>query len=264
VLGAALRGLEPFGFRESMLRSERRSLGGPLGRRWPSGAWPGSPSQRGVMGVPDDPEQLKRLYLPPTDEFVLVDVPVMQFLMIEGEGDHETQEFAAATKWLYAALHPIRRIAKERMGKRFVEPPLEVLWWADDMADFIAGNRAMFKWRQMIVTADWVSATMLDDAVASAAPRLGARPTTLRLEPYDEGRCVQIMHIGVESSAVPTMARLHNEFLPAHDLVAIGRHHEIYLSDAQRVAPEKMRTVLRQPVRSRSSRASGPVTTELQ
>jgi hypothetical protein len=204
------------------------------------------------MSVPDDPEQLRRLYLPPTDEFVVVDVPEMQFLMIDGVGGHETETFAAATDWLLAALHPIRRIAKTRMGKRFVEPPLEVLWWADDMADLIAGNRARYKWRQMIVTADWVSSTMFDDAVASASTRLGEPPATLRLEQFDEGRCVQIMHIGVESDAVPTMARLHDEFLPAHDLVAVGPHHEIYLSDAS-AAPEKMRTVLRQPVRPSSA-----------
>ncbi len=116
------------------------------------------------------------------------------------------------------------------------------------MADFIAGNRAKFKWRQMIVTADWVSSAMLDDAVAAASSRLGEPPVTLRLEQFDEGRSVQIMHVGIESDAVPTMARLHNEFLTAHGLVAVGRHHEIYLSQESRVAPEKMRTVLRQPI----------------
>jgi hypothetical protein len=201
------------------------------------------------MSVPDDPEQLKQLYLPPDDEFVFVDVPEMQFAMIDGEGDHESDVFRTATRWLSAALDPIKRIARQRMGTRFVEPPLEVLWWADDMADLIGGDRARFKWRQMIVTADWVTSTMLDDGVASAAPRLGERPATLRLEQFDEGRCVQIMHVGLESEAVPTMARLHDEFLPAHDLVAVVAHHEIYLSDPDRVAPEKMRTVLRQAVR---------------
>jgi hypothetical protein len=200
------------------------------------------------MGVPEDREELRRLYLPPTDEFVVIDVPEMQFLMIEGDGDHETEAFADGTRWLYAALGPIKRVAKQRMGARFAEPPLEVLWWADDMADFIAGERAKFKWRQMIVTADWVSSAMLDDAVASAVARLGEAPPTLRLEQFDEGRSVQIMHIGLESDAIPTMARLHNEFLPEQNLVAVGRHHEIYLTDARRVAPEEMRTVLRQPV----------------
>lgn len=92
------------------------------------------------MSVPEDQEQLKRLYLPPTDKFVIIDVPEMQFLMIEGDGDHASDVFVSGTKWLYVALNPIKRIARQRMGARFVEPPLEVLWWADDMADFIAGT----------------------------------------------------------------------------------------------------------------------------
>ncbi len=79
------------------------------------------------MSVPDDPEHLKRLYLPPTDQFVIIDVPEMQFVMIEGDGDHEAESFVAGTGWLQAALNPIKRIAKQRMGARFVEPPLEVL-----------------------------------------------------------------------------------------------------------------------------------------
>jgi hypothetical protein len=201
------------------------------------------------MAVPDDREQLKQLYLPPTDEFVIIDVPEMQFLMIDGDGDHDTEAFSLCTKWLYAALHPIKRVAKERMGSGFIEPPLEVLWWADDMVDFIAGERSKFKWRQMIVTADWVSAEMLDDAVSAAgSSRLGEPPAALRLGKFAEGTSVQIMHVGVEEAAIPTMARLHNEFLPAHNLIAVGYHHEIYLSYANRTAPEKMRTVLRQPV----------------
>ena len=90
---------------------------------------------------------------------------------------------------------------------------------------------------------------MVDRAVATAAQRLGEPPAGLRLERFDEGRCVQIMHIGPENDeAVAVMARMHNEFLPEHELVARGAHHEIYLSDPKRVPPEKLKTVLRQPV----------------
>jgi hypothetical protein len=134
------------------------------------------------------------------------------------------------------------------MGKNFVEAPLEVLWWADDMADFIAGNRDKFKWRQMIVTADWVDEEMLHEAVAKTSERLGEPPGSLRLERFAEGKSVQIMHVGPESAAIPTMARLHDGFPPEHSLVAVGYHHEIYLTDPGRTAPEKLKTVLRQPV----------------
>jgi hypothetical protein len=145
-------------------------------------------------------------------------------------------------------VYPIKRVARERMGKRFVEPPLEALWWADDMNDLVAGNRDKLKWRQMIVTADWVDLEMFDRAVAEASLRLGEPPSSLRLERFAEGTSVQIMHVGPNSEEPATLARLHHEFLPEHGLVAIGYHHEIYLTDPNRVAPEKLRTVLRQPV----------------
>ena len=200
------------------------------------------------MSALDDRRRLEELYLPSADEFVLVDVPDLQFVMIDGEGDPAGEAFAQASRWLFAVIYPIKRIAKDRMGKSFVEPPLEALWWADDMNDFIAGNRDKLKWRLMIVTADWVDAQMFDQAVAKASERLGEPPSSLRLERFAEGTSVQIMHVGPNSEEVATLARLHNEFLPEHDLVPSGHHHEIYLTDPNRVAPEKLKTVLRQPV----------------
>jgi hypothetical protein len=200
------------------------------------------------MGALDDRRRLEELYLPSADDFVLVDVPDLQFVMIDGEGDPDGEAFRQATRWLFAVIYPMKKVAKERMGKRFVEPPLEGLWWADDMNDFIAGNRGKLKWRLMIVTADWVDEEMFDQAVAKASERLGEPPSSLRLERYAEGLSVQIMHVGPNSEEVATLVRLHHEFLPERDLVPRGHHHEIYLNDPNRVAPEKLRTVLRQPV----------------
>jgi hypothetical protein len=150
---------------------------------------------------------------------------------------------------------PIKPVARERICGRYVEPPLEVLWWADDMRDFIGGDRAKWKWRQMIVMADWVDEELFHRGRTGATERLGEPPSTLRLDRFDEGTSVQIMHVGREEDAILTKARLYDEFLPAHDLVATGSFHEIYLSDPKRVAPEKMRTVLRQPVASVADRS---------
>jgi hypothetical protein len=200
------------------------------------------------MSALDDRRRLEELYLPSADEFVLVDVPDLQFVMIDGEGNPSGEAFAQASRWLFSAIYPIKRVAKERMGKRFVEPPLEALWWADDINDFISGNRDRLKWRLMIVTADWVDKDMFDQAVGKASERLGESPSSLRLERFTEGMSVQIMHVGPNSEEVATLIRLHNEFLPEHDLVPNGHHHEIYLTDPNRVAPEKRKTVLRQPV----------------
>ena len=91
---------------------------------------------------PTDPNAgLKALYLPPTEDFTFIDVPVMQFMMIDGEGSADEERYSRAVKWLFAAIYPIKRIARERMGRNFIEPPLEGLWWADEIQDFICGKR---------------------------------------------------------------------------------------------------------------------------
>src|SRR5262245_23084161 len=203
------------------------------------------------MGALDSKERLKELYLPASKDFVLVDVPELQFVMVDGQGNPDGERFPQLIRWLFAVIHPIKLIAKRRMGKNFVEPPLECLWWSDDMNDFIAGKKSKLKWRLMIVaTADWLKKEMFDEAVVKASKKLGKVPTGLRLARYPEGKSVQIMHVGPPGSQAATMARLHNEFLPANNLVPSGHHHEIYLNDPRRVAPEKLKTVLRQPVAS--------------
>jgi hypothetical protein len=197
-------------------------------------------------------KRLIELYLPPDNEFVMVDVPEMKFVMIDGEGSPENEAHAIALKWLFAAVYPIRRIARQRMGKNFVEPPLEGLWWTDDMADFVAGNKDKLKWRMMIPGPDWADGeTVFQEAVKEAAQRLGEPPGTLRLDTYAEGKSVQIMHTGPynEHAARAILTRLHGEFLVSRNLAPNGPHHEIYLTDPERTAPENMKTVLRQPVR---------------
>ena len=194
--------------------------------------------------------RLKELYLPPTDEFVIVNVPALRYAVIDGKGGPGGKAHAHAIKWLFAAVYPIKRIARERMGKSFVEAPLEGLWWADDVEDFISGKKDKLKWRMMIVLPDWVcGAHEFKKAVATAAKELGDAPGNLRLERYKEGKSVQFMHVGPPGDARPTLQRLHKNFLPEHGLAPNGFHHEVYLNDPGRVAPEKLKTVFRQPVR---------------
>ena len=114
-------------------------------------------------------EQLEELYLPPADAFVTVNVPRMKFIMIDGAGNPEGEPFQRALQWLFAVLHPIKLVAKERMGRHYIEPPLEGLWWADDIADFVAGKKNKLKWRLMIpATPDWIDEEMVADAIAQA------------------------------------------------------------------------------------------------
>jgi hypothetical protein len=206
------------------------------------------------METKDHKARLRELYLPSSRDFSMVDVPDMQYAMVDGEGGPNSEAFRPAIKWLFSTIFPIKQVAKQRMGKDFVEPPLECLWWADDIEDFIHGKRDRFKWRLMIVTADWVTDDMFADGAATASRKLGQPPDSLRLGRLSEGTSVQILHIGTPAGAAPTLARLHKEFLPANNLSPNGHHHEIYLNDPSRVAPEKLRTVFRQPVRPRLAR----------
>jgi hypothetical protein len=98
---------------------------------------------------------------------------------------------------------------------------------------------------------DWIDHDLYATAVQQAGAENGpARLDEVRLEVLSEGRCVQTLHIGSYDDEAALLARMHREFIPAHGLTMVGRHHEIYLSDARRVAPDKLRTILRQPVRA--------------
>ena len=197
----------------------------------------------------DFKKKLKKLYLPSDKNFVLVDVPEMPFLMIDGEGDPSGEEYTKAVQWLYSVVYPIKFIAKKRIGKDFVVAPLEGLWWADDIDDFINDNKEKWKWRMMIVLPDWADQELFEEAVIKAIKKLGERPDSLRIENFAEGKCVQIMHVGPYNEEAQTIARMHNEFIPANGLIENGHHHEIYLNDPRRTIPSKLKTVLRQPVR---------------
>ena len=193
---------------------------------------------------------MKPLWSPPADRFTIVDVPEMQFAMIDGEGDPNTAPtYPQAVQWLYSVSYGAR-FASKAAGREYSVCPLEGLWWADDWNDFVADNRTNWRWTMMIMQPDWITAEMFAAAVDKAKKKLGSPPASLRLESFAEGRAVQIMHVGPYSAEGPTIARLHAEFLPANGLVENGHHHEIYLGDPRKTAPEKLKTVLRQPVRA--------------
>lgn len=193
-------------------------------------------------------KELEELYLPPADDFVMVDVPEMNFFMIDGEGSPDDEPFQQAMQWLFTSIHPIKLEAKKRMGRNFVEPPLEGLFWADDMADLEAGRKDRLKWRLMIPGPAWATRDMFAEGIAQAAKKRGDAPESLRLDTYREGESVQIMHVGPDEE-IATVARRLCDFLPTRELVPNGPHHEIYLTDVKRTAPAKRKTVLRQPVR---------------
>ena len=200
----------------------------------------------------DFKKEWKHLYRPSSKEFEIVDVPPMNFLMINGQGDPNTaQEYQNALEALYAVAFKIKFTSKQELGKDYVVPPLEGLWWAEDMDIFTtSGDKDAWLWTMMIMQPEWVTEELYEqvrDQVgkAKAPPSL----SKMRLENYHEGLSVQIMHIGPYSEEGPTIHKLHHEFIPANNLLEAGKHHEIYLGDPRKVAPEKLKTVLRQPVK---------------
>ncbi|NOX83922.1 MAG: hypothetical protein GXP06_13250 [Alphaproteobacteria bacterium] len=201
------------------------------------------------MDLTKDRKKLMELYRPGTEEFTLVDVPALPFAIIDGQGSPDHGAGADAVKNLFTAIYPIRRQARERMGKAFVEPPVEMLYWADDMRDLTTGNKENWKWRAMVTLPVWVDEEMFSNAVTQAKGHMDAVPNTLRMETFCEGQCTQIMHVG-QAQEIPTLLeRLYTQFLPRNNLEPIGAYHEIYLDDWSRTPPEQRKIILRQPVR---------------
>ncbi len=205
------------------------------------------------MSKIDFKKELKHLYRPSGKDFSVEDVPALQFLMIDGQGDPNTAlEYQQALEALYAAAYKIKFASKKQLGKDYVVPPLEGLWWAEDMDAFTSmRDKDKWFWTMMIMTPDWISEDIFQQVleVLKAGKEPPSSLENLRLETYHEGLSVQILHIGSYDDEAPTLSHLHNEWMPANGYTFNGRHHEIYLSDPRRVTPEKLKTVLRQPIR---------------
>jgi hypothetical protein len=194
---------------------------------------------------------LKALYNPSPRAFVTIDVPVLQFVKVDGEGDPNINpSYRAAVEWLYGTSYAMKFAAKAEIGRDYVVPPLEGLWWADDPASFVARRKDEWRWTMMILAPDFVTPAMVEAAVAKTATKLGDPPPSLRIEAYAEGLAFQTLHVGSYDDEGPVLARLHGEIMPAAGMTFNGPHHEIYLSDPRKTVPSKLRTILRQPVRA--------------
>ena len=187
------------------------------------------------------------LYAPSAREFGVVEVPRFEFLTVDGSGDPNTSpDYADAVAALYALSYAAKFASKRMLDRDYVVAPLEGLWLGDSPEPFVAGRKADWRWRMLVRQPDWLT----DEVRGEARARAKRDVTGVREEELVEGLSVQILHVGSYDDEAPTIARLHYEFLPQHGYVENGPHHEIYLSDPRRVPPEKLKTVLRQPVRA--------------
>ena len=190
-------------------------------------------------------------YTAPRGSFEIVDLPPMRYLMVDGHGDPNTSdEYGDAVAAVFGVAYKLKFLSKGELGRDYVVMPLEGLWWSDDMAAFTSErDKSRWSWTMMSLVPEWLDDGHVERAreavvAKGGSPGLGR----LRLEELAEGTCVQTLHVGSYDDEAPVLAEMHDGFIPGAGLRMRGRHHEVYLADPRRTAPEKLRTILRQPV----------------
>ena len=194
-------------------------------------------------------KELKNLYAPSAKEVLAVNVPKMNFLMISGMGDPNTsQEYKDAVEALFSLSYAIKFMIKKEKSIDYAVMPLEGLWWVDDMTRFSVENKNEWKWTSMIMQPEYVTKEIVNEALDETRKKKNLPALSkIRFEAFSEGPSAQIMHIGPFSAEGPTIEKIRN-FIKKQGYNLSGKHHEIYLSDPRKSAPEKMKTVLRQPM----------------
>jgi hypothetical protein len=197
----------------------------------------------------DFKKELKYLYSSSAKEVVGVDVPAMNFLMVYGEGDPNTaQQYSEAVEALFSVAYAIKFMVKKEAGVDYGVMPLEGLWWVDEMTKFSTERKDEWKWTSMIMQPKYVTAEHVNAAVEAVRKKKNLPALSkLRFESFHEGAAAQIMDIGPYSAEGPDIAKIH-AFIHGSGHALSGKHHEIYLNDARRAAPEKLKTILRQPM----------------
>lgn len=195
------------------------------------------------------------LYNPSSKEGTIIDIPEMNFLMIDGKGDPNTsQEYKDAVGTLYACSFGLKMDFKKKAGGRdYVVPPLEGLWWVPNMEEFSIQKKDEWLWTSMIRVPDFVPESEVEKAIKMVKDNKREKAPSidkLRFEKYNEGLCVQILYFGPYADEGPTIANLH-QYARDNGYELRGKHHEIYFGDPRRTKPERLRTVIRQPIKKK-------------
>lgn len=200
----------------------------------------------------------KELYNPSAKEVSIVDVPEMNFLMIDGEGDPNiSQEYQASIEALFSVSFKVKFISEKENSQDYVVMPLEGLWWVENMEDFSIQDKSGWKWTAMIRQPDFITKDMIKRAIEEVEKKKSLPALSrIRFESLHEGLSAQIMHIGPYYEEGPTIEKLHN-FIEENGYEFDGsvpgeKHHEIYISNMRRTSPEKLKTIMRQPLKRKS------------
>jgi hypothetical protein len=199
----------------------------------------------------DYKKELKNLYSASAKKVEIVEVARMNFLMIDGEGDPNTSPaFQEAVEALFSLSYTLKfMIKKGKEGIDYGVMPLEGLWWVDDMSQFSIEKKDNWKWTLMIMQPEYVTINLFHKAGEQVKKKKDLPALKkIRLEAFSEGKAAQIMHIGPFSEEGPTIQKIHSYIL-GNNHKNSGKHHEIYLSDIRKAAPEKWKTIIRQPMK---------------
>lgn len=207
--------------------------------------------------VYDYKKEFKALYAPATTP-TIIDVPPMQFLAVRGQGDPNEEDgaYSRAVQLLYSTSYTLKMSHRGPYKMdgffEYVVPPLEGFWWQDQLHGVDYSRKADFQWISLIRLPDFISAKDVDWAVAAASAKTKSDYSAVQILRYDEGLCVQCMHIGPYDNEPETVAKMQlfaeeGGFLM--DLSDERYHHEIYISDPRKVKADKMKTIIRHPIR---------------
>lgn len=209
------------------------------------------------MAKIDLKKENKELYNPSKKEPSIVEVPQMNFLMIDGQGDPNTsKEYQDAMETLFPVSYKTKFISKKEKSQDYVVMPLEGLWWVENMEDFSIEDKSSWNWTAMIRQPDFITKSIINNAIEEVKEKKNpAALSKIRFESLLEGLSAQIMHIGPYSEEGPTVEKLHN-FIHEKGYEFDGsvpgeKHHEIYLSDIRRTKPERLKTIIRQPMKQK-------------
>ena len=198
----------------------------------------------------DFKKELKNLYSASSKNVCLVEVPKMNYLMIEGIGNPNTStEYKEAIEALFTLAYAIKfLIRKGELQYDYGVMPLECLWWVDDMNKFDVNKKDDWKWMAMIMHPNMVNKEIVEMGIEQVKRKKNPNALhKIKFDSYHEGKAAQIMHIGPFTEEGPTIQKVHN-FIAENNYSIKGKHHEIYLSDIRRASPEIWKTIIRQPI----------------
>ena len=189
-----------------------------------------------------------------------VDVPEFGYLLVPGRGDPNGEEFAEAVRALFTVSYGAHFLVKKKTGDAPRVMPLEGLWWVADTqqpdimlaaargeVDTTDVDRNQWRWQAMMMQPAPIDESVIESAISAAGSKAGPALSELRFERWQEGSCAQLLHVGPYAAEGPSVLVLHDA-ITAAGYRARGHHHEIYLGDPRRSAPEKLRTILRHPI----------------